>query len=209
MRGYAVIDVVTTGALPGMPVRVVEVAVVHADAAGRATGEWDTLVNPGRDLGTHHPHGIRRSDALLAPTFAQIAPELLELLAGRVLVAHNAAVETRLLARELDRLGVRALPSRSALCTMQLARRYVPHAGRSLAECTAALGLARDTTQRASADARATADLLGAFMKLDPASDDWIDTTRRVDVADWPRLAPSGFSFTPRPAARRVRPLAG
>ncbi|GAB2459135.1 DNA polymerase III epsilon subunit-like protein [Conyzicola lurida] len=208
MRGYAVIDLVTTGPLPGEHDRVIEVAVVHADAAGRATGEWDTLVNPGGDLGTTSGHGIRTSDAMLAPTFAQIAPELLELLAGRVIVAHNAAVETRFLAVELERLGVRTRVPQPTLCTMQLARRYLPDAGRSLAETAAAMGIVLDREHRASADARATAELLGAFIRMDPLSGDWREI-ERVDGADWPRLAPTGFSFTPRPASARARPLAG
>jgi DNA polymerase-3 subunit epsilon len=208
VRGYAVIDFVTTGPFPGAHDRVVEVAVVHADAAGRATGEWDTLVNPGRDLGSPSAHGIRSTDARLAPTFAQIAPELLELLAGRVIVAHNAAVETRFLAAELERIGVRARLPHAALCTMRLARRYLPDAGRSLAESAAAIGVALDPERRASADARATAALLGAFIRMDPLSVEWT-SIERVDVADWPRLAPTGFSFTPRPAGGRIRPLAG
>ena len=54
---YAVVDVETTGLFPGAHHRVAEVAVVQVDDTGRVTGEWSTLVNPGRDLGSQHVHG--------------------------------------------------------------------------------------------------------------------------------------------------------
>ena len=66
--GFAVIDFETTGLFPGGHDRVVEVAVVHADPHGTITGRWDTLVNPGRDLGPQSIHRIRAADVLDAPT---------------------------------------------------------------------------------------------------------------------------------------------
>ncbi len=53
---------------------MVEVADVQADPDGRVTGAWDTLVNPGRDVGATSIHGITAQDVLRAPTFAQVAP---------------------------------------------------------------------------------------------------------------------------------------
>ena len=54
--GYAVVDVETTGLRPSWSDRVVEIGVVHLDSAGAVTGEWSTLVNPGRDLGPQQLH---------------------------------------------------------------------------------------------------------------------------------------------------------
>src|SRR5690606_42030782 len=93
--GFAVVDLETTGFSPRLGDRVAEVAVVLVDDAGRVEDEWCTLVNPERDLGPQHVHGIAAADVALAPTFDLVAPALLHLLAGRVLVAHNAAVDTR------------------------------------------------------------------------------------------------------------------
>ena len=81
--GFAVIDFETTGLFPGGQDRVVEVAVVHVDDRGAVTGQWDTLVNPERDLGPQHIHQIRAAEVMGAPTFPQIAGELVDLLAGR------------------------------------------------------------------------------------------------------------------------------
>jgi exonuclease len=74
--GYAVVDVETTGLFPGRHDRVVEIGVVLADREGRQVDEWGTLVNPARDLGPQHIHGIRSSDVLCAPSFAEIAGDL-------------------------------------------------------------------------------------------------------------------------------------
>jgi DNA polymerase-3 subunit epsilon len=206
VQGYAVIDVETTGPFSADGDRIIEVAIVHVDPAGRVTGAWDTLVNPARDLGRQDLHRIRASDAALAPTFAQIAPELCDLLAGRVVVAHDADFGNRFLTAELDRIGhtVPPLPELS-LCTLRLAGHYLPGVGSSLADCTAALGLGLGHAHGASADAFATAEVLGAFIRMDPLGDDWLAVLQRADAADWPRLAPSGFSFTPRPRSARPR----
>lgn len=85
---FAVIDFETTGLFPGEHDRVIEVAVVHSDPHGTITGRWETLINPGRDLGPQRLHQIRAADVMKAPFFVQIAGQLLELLRGRVLVAH-------------------------------------------------------------------------------------------------------------------------
>src|SRR5690606_4867295 len=100
---YAVIDVETTGLYPGGHDRVVEVAVVHLDSRGTVEDRWCTLVNPGRDLGARHIHGIRTADVLDAPTFGEIAGRLARLLRGRSPVAHNQRFDLAFLRAEFGR----------------------------------------------------------------------------------------------------------
>ena len=95
--GFAVIDFETTGLFPGGHDRVIEVAVVHVSSDGQIEGQWETLINPGRDLGRQDIHRVRAADVMNAPDFAQIAPQLLALLDGRVIVAHNAGFDVRFL----------------------------------------------------------------------------------------------------------------
>ncbi len=107
LHGYAVLDTETTGVHPGYHHRIAEVAVLHADLDGNVTDEWCTLVNPKRDLGPQSIHGIRASDVRRAPTFEQIAGELVRWLRGRVPVAHNWMFDARHLNAEFSRLGHR------------------------------------------------------------------------------------------------------
>lgn len=63
MTGYAVVDVETTGLFSAGQDRIAEIAVVLVDPDGKVEDSWATLVNPGRDLGAQHIHGIRAADA--------------------------------------------------------------------------------------------------------------------------------------------------
>ncbi|XVS64437.1 exonuclease domain-containing protein [Actinosynnema sp. CA-299493] len=161
--GYAVVDVETTGFSARGSDRVVEVAVVGLDDAGRVTDEWCTLLNPGRDLGPQHVHRIRAADVWHAPTFAQAAGALTARLAERVVVAHNLSFDARFLTAEFARAGV-DLPV-TGLCTMRLADRYLPdRAGRSLAACCEAVGVVIGSAHSALHDARATAGLFAHYL---------------------------------------------
>ena len=83
--GYAVVDVEATGSSSRRH-RIVELAVVLLDGERRPEGEFSTLVDPEGPVGPTHIHGIEPHDLLPAPRFAEIAPRLLGLLSGRVLV---------------------------------------------------------------------------------------------------------------------------
>ncbi|MEU4739032.1 exonuclease domain-containing protein [Actinosynnema sp. NPDC023658] len=161
--GYAVVDVETTGFAARGSDRIVEVAVVGLDDAGRVTDEWCTLLNPGRDLGPQHVHRISAADVWHAPTFAQAAGTVAARLAERVVVAHNLSFDARFLTAEFARAGV-DLPV-TGLCTMRLADRYLPdRAGRSLRACCDAAGVVLESAHSALHDARATARLFAHYL---------------------------------------------
>jgi DNA polymerase-3 subunit epsilon len=48
---YAVVDVETTGFSPKHHHRVIEIAVIRLNETGEITDEFDTLINPNRDVG--------------------------------------------------------------------------------------------------------------------------------------------------------------
>ncbi|QEO10897.1 DNA polymerase III subunit epsilon [Protaetiibacter larvae] len=200
--GFAVIDVETTG-LSARGDRVIELAVVHVDPMGVETGRWETLLNPGRDLGPQRIHGIRAADVLGAPGFADIAVRLIGLLDGRVPVAHNAAFDSRFLFAEFERAGIGVWSRPEFLCTMRLARTFLPGAGRSLGDCCAAYDIPLDGAHRAIADAVATSRLLAAYLT---------DARRDPEIAGpftglvggrWPAAVTGG-----RPIPWKPRPLA-
>jgi DNA polymerase-3 subunit epsilon len=72
-------------------------------------------------VGPTRIHGIRAQDILHAPSFSQAAAALWQMLAGRVLVAHNVPFDARFLEAEFSRCGV-SLPPPPLMCTMQLAK---------------------------------------------------------------------------------------
>lgn len=185
-RGYAVIDFETTGLFSRSSHRVIEVAVVHVDDVGRITGSWDTLINPGRDLGRQDIHRIRAADVMQAPEFAQVAPQLVELLSGRVLVAHNARFDTDFLLAELDRMSYEADLQLHGLCTMQLARDFLPGAGRKLSDCCAAYDIPLVDAHRALVDAVATARLLAAYIADAPTAPVWEEKICAAEASPWP-----------------------
>ena len=195
LNGFAVIDFETTGLHAEGHDRVLEVGVVLLDSRGGVEGEFATLVNPNRDVGPTRIHGITARDILEAPTFENIAPELLSLLSQRMLVAHNMSFDSRFLAAELRRLGMaNQVPQWPALCTMLLAGQIFPGAGRSLAACCEAAGISNDRPHEALSDALATAEFLRQMIdsKLDR---DFIDMALSVEYPDelWPHLAPVRF----------------
>jgi DNA polymerase-3 subunit epsilon len=156
---YAVIDVETTGFSPGKGDRIVEIAIARVDARGRIEDEYATLVNPGRDVGPVFVHGISNSEVLDAPTFEEIAGELLARMDGAVVVAHNATFEERFLAAEFARMGL-ALPLNPALCSLWLARRTMRTPNHKLTTLASAAGLSTVDAHTALADVRTVAALL-------------------------------------------------
>lgn len=168
-RGYAVVDTETTGLLTGHCHRIAEIAVIHLDRDGTATDEWCTLLNPQRDLGQQAIHGIRAADIRRAPTFDRVVGHLADLLAGRVVVAHNWPFDAMHLRAEFARLGIDTpFQPTAGLCTMRLAGRAMPWARRSLIECCAAAGLPDRAWHTALDDARGAADLLGHLLNQAP-----------------------------------------
>lgn len=191
------IDLETTGFSPRQHDRIAEVAVVLTDAVGRVQDEWCTLVNPERDLGPQHVHGISAADVGLAPTFAVVAPHLARLLEGRVIVAHNASFDTRFLRAEFGRVGLPVgIDPLACLCTMRLAGTFLPSAPRGLAICCELAGVVHDGAHSALGDARATAGLLEHYLGLDDADPLWGVAHEASATHSWPWLPTSG-AFTP------------
>ena len=86
---YVVLDLETTGGNATRD-RITEIAAVRIEC-GIETARWSTLVNPECSIPPFIQSLTGISNAMVedAPVFAQVAPRLLELLDGAVLVAHN------------------------------------------------------------------------------------------------------------------------
>ena len=149
-RNFAVIDCETTGF--GKSDRMLEVAVVVLDGRTLETvDEFDTLLNPMRDVGRSDIHGIKPSMLAAAPAFEEVVAGLARRIDGTVLVGHNLRFDTGFLAQECERAGT-AFDAGEGICTYRLTKE-------KLAAATVRYGIALEGHHRALIDARATAEL--------------------------------------------------
>ena len=145
-----VIDVETTGF--GTLDRIVEIAVITLDPETWETqDEYDTLINPERDVGPTGVHGVTAGMVELAPLFVEILPPLAQRLRGSVLIAHNLPFDTRMMRYEFERHQV-PIDFGAGLCTLKATHAKLGVACRSE-------GIRLENAHRALADARATAEL--------------------------------------------------
>ncbi|GFG53953.1 DNA polymerase III subunit epsilon [Mycolicibacterium agri] len=119
--GWAVVDVETSGFRPGQA-RIVSVAALALGDDGNVEHSVSSLLDPGVDPGPTHVHGLTADMLAGKPTFADIAPALVDVLRGRTLVAHNVGFDYAFLAAEAELAAVE-LPVDSVMCTVELARR--------------------------------------------------------------------------------------
>lgn len=146
----AVIDVETTGLYTKD--RVVEIAIVTLNADGVITDEFDTLINPSRDVGPTWIHQITPSMVQGAPLFSDVAGHVAARVHGAVCVGHNLRFDSRMIGAEMQRLGI-DVDWGSGLDTLSVT-------GCKLGQACADRGVSLDDAHRALADARATAHLL-------------------------------------------------
>lgn len=119
--GWVVLDVETSGFRPGTA-RIISLAALALNADGTVERSVASLLNPGVDPGPTHVHGLTADMLADQPSFAQIAGELIDMLRGRTLVAHNAAFDYAFLAAEAELAEVE-LPVDTVMCTVELTRR--------------------------------------------------------------------------------------
>lgn len=172
------LDVETTGLDPRRD-EIVSVGVVPMDLERiRSSASRHWVVRPRRVLDAESVtlHGITHSQVAAAPDLGEVLGELLDALAGRIVVVHCRAIERGFLAAALrERIG-EALAF-AAIDTMELEARVhrqrkrgwwarlfdrSPQLSIRLADARARYGLPRYRPHHALSDALATAELLQA-----------------------------------------------
>jgi DNA polymerase-3 subunit epsilon len=204
-----VIDTETTGLDPQDGHRIVEIAcleLIHHVPTGRKLHRY---VNPERDVPADAMavHGLDGEFLAGHPTFAALADELTEFIAGDQLVIHNAEFDLAFINAELARLdrGPLALPF---VDTLAVARRRFPGAPASLdALCRR---FAIDLTARERHGAEIDCSLLAeVYIELlggrQPGLDFALSANAAVDAIG----APQGHAARPpRPHAASAAELA-
>jgi DNA polymerase-3 subunit epsilon len=158
---FAVVDVETTGMQAAGDDRMTEIAVIVVQG-GRREVIFDSLLNPGRPIPPRITEltGISNEMVRTAPTFAEVADDVLAALAGRVFVAHNARFDWGFVTAEVRRARDLVLDG-PRLCTVRLARRlYRGEPSYGLTALAQRFGLEFPARHRAAGDAIVTGMLL-------------------------------------------------
>jgi DNA polymerase-3 subunit epsilon len=158
-------DVETTGLSAFYGDRICEVGLVRAQG-DEILATYQTLVNPGRSIspGAARVNGLTDEQVLQAPPFSEIAPDLLSLLDGALLVCHNAPFDLSFLEAELSRLGLSWQPA-GVIDTLDIARRYFSFASNSLSAVSSRLAIATPQAHRALGDALTTFQVFRYFYR--------------------------------------------
>lgn len=161
MTTLAIIDFETTGISPNMGDRATEVAIVLLEN-GKLVDRFQSLMNAGVRVNSFITQltGITNEMVQAAPPVAQVMREASRFVAGRPMVAHNAAFDRKFWQAELASCGEQG--SNPFACTLLLSRRLYPQATNHKLGTLAALHHLPSSgrAHRALADAEMAAHLL-------------------------------------------------
>lgn len=124
LPSYVFLDLETTGATP-LRDRITEIALIRFEN-GVEVFRWQTLINPETSIPffIQQLTGISNEMVANAPTFKQVAGDLLDYLQGAVMCAHNVRFDHGFLKSEFKRIGITL--RQKVLCTVRLSRRLYP-----------------------------------------------------------------------------------
>src|SRR5437764_792513 len=205
---FLVVDTETNG-LGGGRCELTEVGAVLV-GGGELHDRWDTLVAAPTPLarGIQRFTGITQAMVDQAPRAEDVLPELSRLIEGRVLVAHSASFDRRVLRQAFERAGV-AWPAPPVLCTVALARRFAPLVRqRRLALLAGSLGIEVEVQHRALPDAETCARVFCALFTRLCASATTIEDALAATRPARPRRVRAGGTDGGRSlrGARKRRP---
>ena len=198
---YAVFDCETTGTDTAAD-EIVSLAIVRLDAGGVETARYARLVRPSRTIPAEATaiHGIDDEAVMDAPRFAEIVGEVLGMLDGAVLVAHNAPFDLAMLRRAVEAAGADYRPHGVA-CTLDAFRLLDPLApNHRLDSICEREGIVLEDAHEARSDVLATAALLRVLLGRGIAPE-----TVRLDHGAYMRLRSRGDTRrASEPQVRRV-----
>jgi DNA polymerase-3 subunit epsilon len=160
---FMVVDTETNG-LAGDSCEMTEVGAVLV-GGGELHDRWSSLCRTSAPLkrGIQRFTGISQAMVDSAPSLEDVLPPLGRRLENRIMVAHNAPFDRRVLRQAFDRVGL-DWPDPPVICTAALARALLPLQNkRGLGVLADALGIEVALAHRALADAETCARVLCAL----------------------------------------------
>lgn len=158
-QNFTIVDVETTGGSPFFS-RVIEIGILRIEH-GEVVDKYQSLLNPQSEIPEFITKmtGITEDDVADAPTFADIAEDLLPKFENSIFVAHNVNFDYQFLKEEFRRLGWQFNTDR--LCTVRLSRAlYKEHKHHNLGAIIERFEFAAKNRHRAFDDAKVLWDFL-------------------------------------------------
>lgn len=163
---YAIVDIETTGGIPGRD-RITEIAIVVYNGQ-TIVDTFSSLINPERSI----PFGITRITGITddmvadAPKFYEVAKKIVGMTENAIFVAHNVRFDYNFLREEFNSLGYTF--TRKQLCTVVLSRKSFPGLrSYSLGNLIRHFNIHVNNRHRALDDALATTDILGRILSTE------------------------------------------
>ncbi len=164
-KHYAIIDVETTGGTPYNS-RITDISIFLTDGT-RVIDEFSSLVNPEMQIPSFITEltGIDNDMVAGAPTFDEIARNILDITENATFVAHNVNFDYGMIKGEFQRYQYNF--EREKLCTVRLARSWIPgHSSYGLGRICQDLGIPINGRHRARGDAEATVELFHRIYQI-------------------------------------------
>lgn len=162
---FCVLDVETTGLNPTLGDRICEIALLKS-RNGDTLSTFHTLINPGRPISPAAFAVNHISDDMVkdAPTFEDVASEILVFMQDTVLVGHNAQFDMSFLHAQFKALK-RFMPDYPVIDTLTLARRHYRFASNSLGNVAREIGFEPENQHRALGDVLITKGIFDWFLE--------------------------------------------
>ncbi|MBN9295652.1 MAG: GIY-YIG nuclease family protein [Filimonas sp.] len=162
---YAIVDIETTGSHAHNN-GITEIAIVLHDGK-QVEGRFSTLINPQVPIPKYVVGltGITNAMVAGAPLFKEVAPNIFNLLQGRIFVAHNVNFDASFIKHHLRVNGFEWNPKK--LCTLRMSRKVFPNLPKyGLEHICRSLDIHINDRHRATGDADATATLFQMILNV-------------------------------------------
>ncbi len=186
---YAIIDIETTGGSPKNG-RITEIAILLHDGK-EVVKRYSTLINPQCTIPYYITQltGISNEMVANAPTFYEVAKEILEITKDAVFVAHNVNFDYSFVREAFKDLGYNY--TRKTLCTVRLSRTaFAGLPSYSLGKLCDQLNIRIKDRHRAMGDAEATAILFGMIVEKQKLTEAPIKALEEIKKGMLPPLLP-------------------
>ncbi len=161
---FVFVDVETTGLCVEWGDRICEIALLKW-RNGEELATYQTLINPEREIspGAASVNNITSEMVKDAPTFPQIAEEMLKFMEGTALVAHHAPFDMGFLQTQLVTSGFPPIEN-PLIDTLAIARKHYRFPNNSLGTIALYYGLDTKGAHRAMADVLLTRQIFERFV---------------------------------------------